>query len=384
MKLFITRFFQNNLIQSQAVQNKQSYLGSLNFKGLEQDTFEKTISSSKARGGSHTKAGDCLKELDNVTCPYSGVKMISYAKMEKIEKKLRYTKSLPESLEVLKPYKPCMQKLEKQIYMMLKDYAVLNPRSTANQCLQSHYPEALAKLKIEELKVLDNIDKISNKVEPKTALQIRTITTNARKRIIDDNTDQIFKRKDILSELDNLMYNYKNPELAAEIREVANKLPKSSTNINAFIVKYAKRDRQEILSRLLRPSTASIEHITPKSINPDHTLSNFMLASRDWNSDRGSTSLPEYIKKHQNIPKYCQKYTNDIINSIHKKKLVETDWYPYMLKEKLYNESSGIINVSLSRYKLSEAQAFKNAPKELVEKYNLLKEENKKLDLIEL
>lgn len=384
MNLFITRFFQNNVTQTPSAQHKKYHFDASNLRGLEQDTFVRTSPTFKSRGGSHTKAGDCLKELDNITCPYSGVKMISYAKMEKIEKKLSHTKNLTESLEVLRPYRPCMQKLEKQIYTMLKDYAIKNPRSTANQCLQSHYPDALAKLKIEELKVLDNIDKISNKVEPKTALQIRTITTNARKRIIDDNTDQIFKRKDILSELDNLMYNYKNPELAAEIREVANKLPKSSTNINAFIVKYAKRDKQEILARLLRPSTASIEHITPKSINPDHTLSNFMLASRDWNSDRSSIPLPEYIRKHPNIPRYSQKYANDIIGAIHKKKFVGNDWYPYMLKEKLYNESSGIINLNLSKYKISEEQAFKDAPEELIEKYKNLKDENKVLVLEDL
>ena len=384
MNLFITRFFQNNLTQTSSAQQKPQRFYAPNLRGLDRDTLEISSPSFKSRGGSHTKAGDCLKELDNITCPYSGVKMLSYSKMEKIEKKLYYTKNLTESLEVLRPYRPCMQKLEKQLYTMFKDYANKNPRSTANQCLQSHYPDALAKLKIEELKVLDNIDKISNKIEPKMALQIRTITTNARKRIIDDNTDQIFKRKDILSELDNLMYNYQNPNLAAEIREVANKLPKSSTNINAFIVKYAKRDKQEILARLLRPSTASIEHITPKSINPDHTLSNFMLASRDWNSDRSSIPLPDYIRKHPNIPKYSQRYVNDIINAIHKKKFVDNNWYPYMLKEKLYSESAGIININLSRYKLTEEQAFKNAPEELVEKYKNLKEQNKTLELQDL
>lgn len=384
MNLFITRFFQNNLTKTSSAQQKSPHFYAPNLRGLDRDTLEISSPSFKSRGGSHTKAGDCLKELDNITCPYSGVKMLSYSKMEKIEKKLYYTKNLTESLEVLRPYRPCMQKLEKQLYTMFKDYANKNPRSTANQCLQAHYPDALAKLKIEELKVLDNIDKISNKIEPKMALQIRTITTNARKRIIDDNTDQIFKRKDILSELDNLMYNYQNPDLAAEIREVANKLPKSSTNINAFIVKYAKRDKQEILARLLRPSTASIEHITPKSINPDHTLSNFMLASRDWNSDRSSIPLPDYIRKHPNIPKYSQRYVNDIINAIHKKKFVDNNWYPYMLKEKLYSESAGIININLSRYKLTEEQAFKNAPEELVEKYKNLKEQNKTLELQDL
>lgn len=379
MNLFLTRIFQNNTNYSAKTNQKQNYSYMYNLKNTGKDTFIKSTSQTFKGSGSKTKAGDVLKELDNITCPYSGVKMISFDKMNKIEHRLDLCRNLSEGIDVLDKHKQSMQKLEKNIYGKLKDYQRIHPNSTANDYLQSIKPECLAKLRIEEFKVLDNIDKLSNKMTPEQALEIRRITTNARKQILDDKTDQVFKRKDLLTDLAIITKENNNSKLADEIWNTANKLPKSATNFDAFVVKYANRSQKEIMARLLRPSVASIEHITPKSINPDHTLANFMLTSRDWNSDRGNTPLPEYIKSHPNIPKYCQRYANDIIKAIKKDKLKNSDWYPYLLKEKLYNESDGIINVSLKEYSKPESEAFKNAPEEFVEKYNNLKELNKSI-----
>ena len=101
-----------------------------------------------------------------------------------------------------------------------------------------------------------------------------------------------------------------------------------------------------------------------------------MLASRDWNSGRSNTPLPEFIKRHPNIPKYSQKYIDDIIKSIHKGNLEDCDWYPYVIKEKLYNESEGLIDLDLGKYKISKAQAFENIPPEILDTYDKLSEQN--------
>ena len=44
-----------------------------------------------------------------------------------------------------------------------------------------------------------------------------------------------------------------------------------------------------------------------------------------------------------------------------------------MLKEKLYDESDGIIFISLSKYQIPEGEAFIDAPDDVVKKYNALK-----------
>lgn len=399
MELFLNKFLSNIPVvtfgqKKQAKSSGRSYLSS-----VENDTFTKNIQPAFTgrRGSGSTKKGAVLKELDNITCPYSGVKMISPKKMEKIELKLLRSNNVTEQMEILEPYRVSMQKLEKNMYSIFKGYEINHPEGTLNDCLQDMYPEALAQLKIEQLKVLDNVDKISNKMDAKTALDVRKITTNARNKIINDDPyvhqrdpnarteDHIFKRKDLLVELKNATYEHANQAVFDEMWNAANKLPKSSTSMVAFIVKYADRSPQEIAARLLRPSVASIEHITPANPVSDdieageNVLTNFMLTSRDWNSGRSNMPLVKFIQEHPNIPKYSQKHINDIIKAIKKGNLQDCDWYPYVLKEKLFNESEGLINLSLNKYHISEEDAFSNVSEDVINTYNELKTKNKEL-----
>ena len=110
MNLFLTRIFQNNIAQTSAVQPKQNNRYAPNFKGLKRDTFVKTAPTFTGKS-SKTKAGGVLKELDYITCPYSGVKMLSGTKMTRIENRLVNCSDLYESMQVLNPYKSCIQKL---------------------------------------------------------------------------------------------------------------------------------------------------------------------------------------------------------------------------------------------------------------------------------
>lgn len=389
MNLFFNKFFNNiPMIQPSYTPNRgNSSYGRL--QGPQRDTFQRINSTRPTftgkRSTGSTKKGDVLKELDNITCPYSGVKMVSSKKMDEIEKDLSKCINIRERMDVLEPYKNCMQKLERGVFNMFRGYECNNPYGTINDCLNELKPACLTELRIEQFKVLDEVDKISNRLNPETAFAVRKVTTDARKKIIEDRQDSIFKRKDLLAEIHDITKDYPDQSIVAEMWAKANMLPKSTNNFNAFVVKYANRSPLEISSRLLRPSVASIEHIRPA--NPDSlevevgedNLTNFMLASRDWNSGRSNTPLPDFIKRHPNIPKYTQKYMDDIIKAIHKRKLKDCDWYPYVIKEKLYNESQGLINITLDKYKHSKEEAFEDAPQDVIDTYEKLLEANKSI-----
>lgn len=398
MELFLNRFFSNIPVVKPFRQNMGSS-PSIGLQSPDKDTFIKSQEPvfMGRKGSGSTKKGSVLKDLDNITCPYSGVKMLSAKKLEKIESKLTKCKNISEQIDILEQYRPCMQKNEKHMFTIFKGYAINNPDGTMNDCLEMLYPEALAELKIEQIKILDNVDRLSNKMDAKTALEVRKITTNARHKILNDDPnahmrnpnarteDHIFKRKDLLMDLRDATINTTNKELFDEMWNVASKLPKSSTSIDAFIVKYTDRSPLEIAARLLRPSTASIEHITPANPSSDdikageNELTNFMLVSRDWNSGRSNMPLDEFVKKHRNIPRYSQRHINDIMHAIKKGKLTDCDWYPYVLKEKLYNESKGLININIDRYHISEEDAFINASDDVLSVYSALKESNKSI-----
>lgn len=399
MELFFNKLFSNIPVSKPTNQPGQRSYSTGIRGGLQNDMFVKNAEPvfTGKRGSGSTKKGAVLKELDNITCPYSGVKMLSAKKIDKIEAELAKTPSITGRIDILEQYKPNMQKLEKNMFAIFKGYAANHPEGNLNACLRELYPDSLAELKIEQIKVLDKVDKVTKKMDAKTALEVRKITTDARRKILSDTpetikrnpkartADHIFKRKDLLDELRDATIHKTNPELFDEMWQAASELPKSSTSMDAFIVKYADRPPVEIATRLLRPSTTSIEHITPA--NPDsitteageNELTNFMPASRDWNTARGNNPLPEFIKQHRNIPRYSQKMTDDIIKAIYHGKMPDCDWYPYVLKEKMYNESQGLINVNIDKYKVSEADAFKNAPEKVIDAYNRLKEENKNI-----
>lgn len=384
MNLFFNNLLSNIPSIPQAFNQRRGCGYSSSARGLNRDTFMKTsdVNFTGRKGSGSTKRGEPLKELDNITCPYSGIKMITTKKMDKIERELNKCSNIQGRIEVLRPYRHCMQELEREIYDIFHGYSINYPDKTMNDCLHELKPDCLAELRIEQFKVLDDVDATSNKLDAKTALKVREVTTNARKIILEDREDQIFKRKDLLAEIHEVTKDYPDQKIVEEMWTKASKLPKSTNNFNAFVVKYADRSPQEIAARMLRPSVASIEHIRPANpqsddVEPgDNSMCNFMLAARDWNSGRGNTPLPEFIGRHPDIPKHSQKYIDDIIKAIHKGKLQDYDWYPYVIKEKLYNESEGLIDLKLDKYKIDYNLAFNQASPEVLEVYEKLCKQN--------
>lgn len=386
MDLFFNKFL-SNIPVTQVQPNKlrfcPHFLGNTD---TSKDTFEKTPATdgaAKTDSKKSTSKGKDLRELDNITCPYSGIKMISSDKMEAISKELSRCENYHEMLDVVGKYESRMQKHEKRIYHMFREYERTHPNGSFHDCLQGMRPNSLYELRIEEDKVLDEINSLSDELEIRTAFNVRKLTAEAKVKIFNDKQGEIFRRKDLLRTLKTVTADSTKQDVVKEMNEVADKLPKAKNNLNAFVVKYANYDEEYIARRLLYPSSVSIEHIRPFSPDtPGHEsgendMTNFMLTACDWNSARGSSYLPDFIKKHPNIPKYSQRYINDIIKAIEKKKLKNYKWYPYVVKERLYNESEGLINLDLSKYKFSEDEAFEGASQDVVQKYADLVRKNR-------
>ncbi len=309
-------------------------------------------------GASNTSAGNILKKLRDITCPYCGVKMISGTVLSGIEKKLDKSKNIESGIKILASYTDYMQSTEKAMFDVFENYSKTNPKATFQSYLQKNYDEALTKLKIEEFLVLDKVDTISLKLSPYTALGVRAKTTKCREIILANRKEDTFKRKTFLSSLDEIKpANDDESEILKEMKFQALYLPTSGSSLNAFVVKYANRSEQEIAKRLLRPSVASVEHVKPDSLGGKNSISNFILASAQANTLRANMPLPLYIKRFPNIPLFCQKYIEQIINSINIGKLKGCETYPYKIKRTLEKESEGLISLDLSTYKYSENEA---------------------------
>lgn len=306
-----------------------------------------------------TSQGKPLKKLKNITCPYRGIKIISQDATKSFEKELVYVKTAFDAVQLLSIYKKHFLKTERELFAIFQNFALLNPDDDLQNCLQMINTNCLTKLKLEEFKVLDDVDVLSRKLSAHTALKLRAKTTKCRQIILSDSTRDTFKRKIFLNSLEEIMPNENEKEIFSEIKNKALFLPTSESSKNAFVVKYSKRNQIEITRRLFIASTGSIEHIIPYSEGGVNSMGNFLLTCASGNRYRENMSLVNYTKRFTRIPQYCQKYIDDIIEVIHMGGLKGNETYPYKIKEKLMEASQGRIMISLSKYKYSKDEAAK-------------------------
>lgn len=315
---------------------------------------------------STTSAGNPLRKLRHIKCPYFGVEMLSASELPRIENMLDGVSATKDRLKILRKYKKNMQKTEKRIFGRFEKAIKDKPDLTFPDFLKIWYNEAITKLKLEEFNVLDDVDKISLKLSPENALAVHSKTTRCRQVILENNKEDTFKRRILLNSLDELIPAKGEGRVFELLKNRAAYLPTSGTSENAFVVKYAERTEEEIAKRLLRPSAATIEHIKPNSKGGLNAIGNFMLASAGANNLRSNMPLVDFIAMFPKIPKYCQAYIEQIIECIHKGGLKGNETYPYKVKRVLEKESKNIINLDISMFKLTKEEAKEAVRKRFV------------------
>ena len=304
-----------------------------------------------------TSAGKPLRKLRDITCPYTGIKMIPGNALRGFEKKLEKCVNGADIVNLLGDYQNCLQRTEKSVYAIFKDFVALNPDDDLQNCLQMLYHNCIMRLKLEEFCVLDDVDLLTRGLSPSTALKVREKTTRCREIILANDKQDCFKRKTFLSSLKEIKPKENEKEILSSIKDRAIFLPTSGTSRNAFVVKYSTRTQTEAARRIFIASTATIEHITPSSRGGSNHIGNFMLVSANGNRYREDLPLETYINRFPNVPVYTQMYIDDIINAIHNGELFGNEDYPYLVKKKLMRESNGRLVPSLSKYKYTEEEA---------------------------
>ncbi|MBQ7644029.1 MAG: hypothetical protein IJS84_03285 [Spirochaetales bacterium] len=305
-----------------------------------------------------TGKGNALKRLKNITCPYTGIRMISGSEMGVIEERLKGCRNAKEKIYLFSRYAKNMQPVEHHVFDRITFFLDSNPEKGLMDFFSSNYSDHLAKLKLEELKVIDSVDTRSTLLSTQTQMDLRRETTNCRNQILGGSNGVFFKRKSFLTSLEGI--TARNPyekRVLSDIMNLALFLPTSGSSENAFMIKYSRRDEDEILRRLIMGSVATIEHVKPHSLGGENEISNFLLVSNNGNRYRENVPLSVYIDRHPGIPEYCQTYIDEIIDNIHKGRLKGNESYPYKIRKTLFEESEGRILLDLSGYRIPEEKA---------------------------
>lgn len=195
------------------------------------------------------------------------------------------------------------------------------------------------------------IDWIWKKSVLKDDEQLKNLIETSKSRLFYKEIIAPFSRKTFIYELDKIIKPLGDEQICKKIMTTALKLPTSSQSLSAYVMKLSKEPSEKIGFRLLWPSTASVEHILPRSCGGENVMANFGGATTRANSSRKSIELSQWVDMHPEIPYNCQKYIDKLIELKKEGVFVKHGIDPAYIKDfknTVYEQSRGKINLDIS------------------------------------
>lgn len=250
-----------------------------------------------------------------------------------------------ESIGILEPFEKIMHPVERQVFNMFKSMAVKYPNKNFQELL-------LLKKDVHELALVKIQNTIFNKINfyrrilpKKTARTLRKLMIRTNDIIFDPEPHKPFSRRIFIHKLKGILKNINDTKLKEEIITIAKRLPRSSDEVCAFVVKNARKRSQIIALNLIHPSVGTFEHLQPKCMNGQNNSLNFALECTYCNNSRHHYPLSVQIEENPFMPENAQIQINKLI-SLCKKDLCKKEYIEnlqYLLKEL----SQGIIDLNI-------------------------------------
>jgi hypothetical protein len=300
-----------------------------------------------------------LQQTNWLRCAYSGREMLAPDEARTIYKKLQKRPNAMSACNFLSQYQKYMHDIESRVFDIFQNSSHKN-KCDFQDILKELQPAALARLKEKQENILSSTDKIIEALSPEAKEQVYGI----KQRTYDSIENDTFTRRAPLKCIREVKGTKADKEKLEQIYRAWYKLPISAKDLDAFIVKYAKRQHNFIAQRLLSPSVATIEHIRPDSQGGDDNLANYLLVSAGFNNARDSMPLDEYIRLNNDIdiPQNLQGYMNSIIAETHKQKsrFADTSWYPDAIRRAIYAQTRQTLDLDTTALRLTKSQIREN------------------------
>ena len=156
-----------------------------------------------------------------------------------------------------------------------------------------------------------------------------------------------FSNKEFMHDLaEHVLADERKTDIYYKMIEIAQKLPTSKRDINSFVVKWRYSNSDIIGTKILDPSSVTIEHVKPTSDGGLDELPNWTLACKEDNNKRMST--PQYIFLRRFSPKNPQAFFDDIIGIANNEGIFTTGEVEAMAQSV---KTEGHVVINLSRLK---------------------------------
>ncbi len=289
-----------------------------------------------------------LKNLFNfhIPCLCCGLEMLHPDVYTILLENKKLSETAINASPFLEPFEKSMHPVERQVFNMFKSMAVKYPDKNFQELL-------LMKKDIHELALVKIQSSIFNKISfyrrilpKKTARALRKLIIKTNDIIFDPEPHKPFSRRIFIHKIKNICKNVEEQKIKEEIIKIARRLPRSSDEVCAFVVKNARKRPEIIALNLIHPSVGTFEHLQPKCMNGQNNSLNFALECTYCNNSRHHYPMTLQIEENPYMPENAQLQAEKLI-SLYKKGLCKKE-YIENLKEELYYHSEGTINIDIS------------------------------------
>lgn len=296
-------------------------------------------------------AMEFMMEHGSDICAYTKTLMIHPQKYEQVLQKLAKRPNAQSAINLLQGYQAYMHDVESVVFDILCD-ASYKAKRGFNEILKDEVPEALVRLKEKQKNVLTKTNKLIDKLSEPVAEQVRLIRDEALEKMENDT----FSRKSPLDKLIKISATGKDLQNLNKIYQVWYKLPSSSTDLDAFIVKNAKLDHFTVARHLLSPSVKTIDHVAAQSRNGSDSLCNLAPVCADINNKKGSLTLERFsqLESDVDIVNNLQSYMNETIKRVNNSKdtFSRKPSYPIGFAKTVLEDSNGTIILNTDGLKI--------------------------------
>ena len=338
---------------------------------LKADTFVRSNSVANVSFTSvdNTIVGKSIRELGDVPCPYCGTRVINGKEISHLNKE-NLGGASKNAVRLLKPFENRMHPVEKQVFNLIEDLSKKNPNKNLRQLLDKVRPQHLEIVKQQEYDILNRMSEYNqnNVKDEKDNSKVYKLLHEAVDIIDKQDENYIFRRRRFMEKLNVITNNMTDKESAKGLQNIAEELPRAHDNMSAFIIKFTQKDPKTKLEKtpyqigisLVEPSVGSLEHVKPRhpqdnSQGGKNLYSNYLYASKEWNTRRRNMPLDKWVEQNPQIKDNMQAYIDAVIKKINTGKALQNcKVYPIIIAKTLEQESNGLIKLDTSKLKLSK------------------------------
>lgn len=290
-----------------------------------------------------------LKELFNfhIPCLCCGLEMLHPDIYTELLKSRELSGPASLAIPVLKTFERIMHPVERQVFNMFKTMSAKYPEKNFKELLQMKKDiHELALVKIQSI-IFNKISFYRRILPKKTARQLRKLMIKTNDIIFDPEPHNPFSRRIFINKLKNIIKNIESSKIKEEILEIARRLPRSSDEVCAFVVKNTRKSSHVIALNLIHPAVGTFEHLMPKCMKGINNSLNFALECSYCNNSRHNYPIAFQIEENPFMPQNAQ-IQADVLISLERKGLCNKE-YIKNLKNVLQQLSDNIICLDISK-----------------------------------